>query len=944
MKKIATAIASIVSVVWVLSAGGVIGCSKSTQGGGGNDENHAPPSALPPGDLPPPNTPSNLDTVPVLNNAPAAVMPTPYPDDPDDVGGVRAKLCTPANTASVMPALSDTRAPVVATLKYNDLQSTLVNSCAGCHGAPAANIGGFSFATSYNGQELPYNGTVKTYPGIKDSAERIHDAIASGRMPPKPLRDADPKGFERLGKRLESWIANGKPNGEYPAPADEQTQGVGGGQSISTDLGDCIPKPEVVGHDLGKDFWFNEIDSLPESLEQTDLFTLDSLELAKKGTLSYNVEYPLWADNAEKGRYIHVPSQVRLDDTKAFKSLKYDATNKKFNVPENTRFYKTFYKEVKRSDGKIVFRKIETRIIVVRYGARKPLYGTYVWDVAETRAVLNTEKYRDGTPFKDLTFDYVVDEATGKKRKYALPGAQRCVDCHRGTDNFVLGFTPLEINRRAFGEGGRDLPVGPDELSQVSRLLKIGIVSGFKSAAELPVLEKMGNQKPRNDHELRIQGYMVGNCAHCHNPAGLAMKDNDVPLDMSPGEIFQFSTSKQSKPPLRKYYVRPRDDLMQSHLYYRVKARDNTGLNPVISMPMHTPGGSSCRLVNLMGKWIKSIPDIDGGVAGVGNVAAGDAYSEDCATLDDFDWNNQDFTWPRSDKYVPRRADWNDPVNGMPEKFRSLRLDPFLKELLNKPIPVGWWDAKDTCKFPDQPPLEGDWQAPWMFKQDAPGVPKFPLGQVYAVKPGAWFYTTTCQKCHGGKGDGNSAIANGLLQLSNGEIRVANFVDGMFGNTGKNLHEFNTVGVQDMVRNLGGNYLIWMAMEGTRVNFPPAAAPYVGKHKAQMLNGIRDKCLQFIPTAQQAYKTIYGDYAVFKNVCFFNNGNPADPELQFDPSTGIPVNRVAQDAWADRAAINAGWAVYEYLKNDATRSGFAPSPTECEKVYPVAGYVAPPAP
>ena len=41
-------------------------------------------------------------------------------------------------------------------------------------------------------------------------------------------------------------------------------------------------------------------------------------------------------------------------------------------------------------------------------------------------------------------------------RRYAIPGAQRCIECHMGSPSasFVLGFTPLQIARRPAGQGG----------------------------------------------------------------------------------------------------------------------------------------------------------------------------------------------------------------------------------------------------------------------------------------------------------------------------------------------------------------------------------------------------------------------------------------------------------------------------------------------------------
>ena len=57
---------------------------------------------------------------------------------------------------------------------------------------------------------------------------------------------------------------------------------------------------------------------------------------------------------------------------------------------------------------------------------------------------------------------------------------------------------------------------------------------------------------PRNEHELVAQSYMVGNCAHCHNPRGFPTVNNPVlasKLDFLPsatGGVFQFDMTLTS--------------------------------------------------------------------------------------------------------------------------------------------------------------------------------------------------------------------------------------------------------------------------------------------------------------------------------------------------------------------------------------------------------------
>ncbi len=296
--------------------------------------------------------------------------------------------------------------------------------------------------------------------------------------------------------------------------------------------------------------------------------------------IAFAPAYPLWTDDAGKLRHVRVP---------VGESIEFDAAMQSFRIPPNTRFYKTFLKEVVDINGYTSWRKLETRLIVARPDRQledgtfetTALYGTYIWNDAETEAHLLADPLRDGTPFRDRLISVVVDEPTAKAieatnpadlvyeleeahtgvvRHYAIPGSARCVQCHMGSGSasFVLGFTPLQLARRAGEEGGvYELAVG-DELTQLQRFIDYGIITGMSSPDQVTLLEaSQGERLPRNDHELEAQGYMLGNCAHCHNPRGYPSVKNpelEEVLDFLPtatgGGIFQFPLDRVS--PLRR--------------------------------------------------------------------------------------------------------------------------------------------------------------------------------------------------------------------------------------------------------------------------------------------------------------------------------------------------------------------------------------------------------
>lgn len=389
----------------------------------------------------------------------------------------------------------------------------------------------------------------------------------------------EPDKITELDAMFEAWFDAGAPPESFylPPPPNAVTQ-YSLPEDIAlhmTNLGTSIPSPSSMASATGEmdklDAMFAAAKTLPATLSETDLVSLDSNVLARTGVVSFAPAYPLFSDEAHKNRYIRVPRG---------KSVVFDKASQTFNIPPNTRFYKTFLKAVKDGDA-TRYRKIETRIIVSRPAEKlsdgtvepRALYGTYAWDENETQAYLVTDRLRDGEPFLDRLLVYATDEAKerelkdqnvvgvdnalleqGAGRTYAIPGSVRCVQCHRGSVSFALGFTPLQIRRRPTGQGGTYEPAGPDELSQLQRLIDYKVITGITSEDDvLPLERSQGACSPRNEYELKAQGYMLGNCANCHNPIGFPTLKNPILRellnflpDQNGGGIFQFPLERTS--------------------------------------------------------------------------------------------------------------------------------------------------------------------------------------------------------------------------------------------------------------------------------------------------------------------------------------------------------------------------------------------------------------
>jgi mono/diheme cytochrome c family protein len=614
--------------------------------------------------------------------------------------------CRPVTSGEPLRARVVENVPQDTLLATDELYSKFKASCGACHGS--SGLGGLSvtsssFASAVDEKAIAAIQSDNALCELDAKGEK-KDPTCFDLMPPSgPLakpwseRKDDPNDqVTQLAALLKVWVDAGRPADAFIVPAalggtapyaiDAETA------ETFTNIGTCIPDAGMVATELDEscalDAKFVALEKhpdspvpeeqlgLPTTLDQTDLTTFDSAELARHGVVAYVPTYPLWSDGAGKLRYIRVPQG---------QSIQFNEKTRQFDIPKNTRFYKTFLKQILDRDGVERFRKIETRIIVSRPG-EDSLFGTYRWNEEETQATLVVDAQRDGLPFRDQVITIVNDLAKadkvqadwkagkvrnytkeldyqGLQRRYAIPGSERCIQCHMGGpgQSFVLGFSPLELYTRPCApdtlaqkgacDGGIIEPLLGDELTQLERFIDYGVVTGYDIKTQLVSLEDPQGSKnaPRNfrtPEELRAQGYLLGNCAHCHNPDGYPSVLNPELkplLNFRPSEeggIFEFPLERYSPRILRELgtiplpYITPslRDIYTPKYGYKEKRVTVNHELKFIDApwrsliyrnvdtpftycddatifphMPLNTPG-FDCRAPRILGEWMVSIP------------------------------------------------------------------------------------------------------------------------------------------------------------------------------------------------------------------------------------------------------------------------------------------------------------------------------------------------
>jgi hypothetical protein len=149
---------------------------------------------------------------------------------------------------------------------------------------------------------------------------------------------------------------------------------------------------------------------LPNAIECTGLYKdLATKELAP-GIVPYVPAIPLWADTAEKQRWIYIPPGTTIDTSNP----------SEWTFPVGTKVWKQFTR-----DGIVVetrlFRKTEPNYWV---------YGTYAWNAAFTEA----------TASGGGDIPWGTDGGL-----YHIPTSDECHQCHRGRTDNLMGFEQVSL-------------------------------------------------------------------------------------------------------------------------------------------------------------------------------------------------------------------------------------------------------------------------------------------------------------------------------------------------------------------------------------------------------------------------------------------------------------------------------------------------------------------
>jgi uncharacterized repeat protein (TIGR03806 family) len=246
------------------------------------------------------------------------------------------------------------------------------------------------------------------------------------------------------------------------------------------------------------------------------LFTDAGARAPNAGLTPYALNTPLFSDYAEKLRFVYLPPGTKA----AYRPVR------AFDFPIGTTLVKTFaYPADFRRPSENV-RYIETRLLVRQTDGWTAL--TYVWNEAQDEARLKRAGAR---------LDVAFIDAKGQTRRidYAVPNANQCKECHS------LSGELAPIGPKARNLNG-DFAYASGRQNQLARWSAAGLLAGAPAPSAAPRAAAWDD--PTAPVAERARAYLDANCAHCHNPAGMA-SNSGLNLDLEETRLPAMGVGKR---------------------------------------------------------------------------------------------------------------------------------------------------------------------------------------------------------------------------------------------------------------------------------------------------------------------------------------------------------------------------------------------------------------
>lgn len=308
-----------------------------------------------------------------------------------------------------------------------------------------------------------------------------------------------------------------------------------------------------------------------KQLSAYNLFADPAAQAPNEGLLPYTITSPLFTDYALKDRFIYLPPNT---------SMAYDQWEA-FEFPVGAAMVKTFSYPADFRDPEKNVRRLETRLMIHTEKGWKG--AAYLWNDAQTDADLKIVGAQ-------VPLEWTHTDGSIRSTTYLVPNMNECRFCHRGRGE----VKPLGIKARQL----RGTGVLQDWVER-------GVLTGLPDVSEIPALVAWDDTS--EDLDARAAAYFDINCAHCHNPMGLASYTR---LDLSYQQenahyrgVYHRPTAAGNSSRGRFFAIVPGDP-EGSFLLHRMNSTE-----PQIRMPQTGRTVVHDEGVALIREWIVSLGD-----------------------------------------------------------------------------------------------------------------------------------------------------------------------------------------------------------------------------------------------------------------------------------------------------------------------------------------------
>ena len=315
----------------------------------------------------------------------------------------------------------------------------------------------------------------------------------------------------------------------------------------------------------------------PKLLSEYGFFDELSAQKPAAGVVPFQLNTPLFSDNAQKLRFVFVPEG---------KAATYDEAEA-FAFPVGSALVKTFaFSADYRKPGENV-RLIETRVLLRQESGWQA--WAYLWNPEQSDAALKIAGAK-------VDIAMVTADGSPLAFTYSVPNKNQCKGCHAFNGSIApLGPKARNLNGEFAYAGGTK--------NQLEQWTALNILSGAPAASAVPKAPDW--RDPSAPLEGRARAWLDVNCAHCHRREGPASNSG---LFLTFGETDPVAYGVFKRPVAagrgsggREFDIKPGDP-GGSILMYRVESTEAGVMMPELGRHIGDP-----KAVALLRQWIEGL-------------------------------------------------------------------------------------------------------------------------------------------------------------------------------------------------------------------------------------------------------------------------------------------------------------------------------------------------